>query len=230
MTRDKRALAKFLAISLIGHGMLLLLYSEKTFVLSGAPMTVLSVKLTGAGMTAWQPNNKTVKTAQTHKSPQARLNPGRQARHSAKNLGQPERLAATARHGTALDTVTVVTTATPDNTGEVLTSIDGHNGKLKNNNARASVEAQVLSELARYFNYPSIARQRGWQGKVLLGFNVETDGTLGQIRVAHSSGYAVLDHSALDSLSKVKTLTDAGLLPTTRIIGMQIPVIYRLEN
>ena len=98
------------------------------------------------------------------------------------------------------------------------------------NKAMAKIESKLHTELARHFHYPYLARQRGWQGKVLLGFNVETDGSLAQIRVARSSGYAVLDHSALDSLSKVKTLADAGMLPRSRITDMQIPVIYRLED
>jgi protein TonB len=95
----------------------------------------------------------------------------------------------------------------------------------------ARIRARLLSDLARYFDYPAVARQRGWQGAVLVAFRVESDGRLDMIHVAHSSGYAVLDDSALNSLNRLGRLAEASTWPNVRGMDMQLPVIYRLvEN
>lgn len=85
---------------------------------------------------------------------------------------------------------------------------------------------QVISDFARHFHYPAIARQRGWEGRVVVGFRIERDGRLQERRVAHTSGFAVLDRAALDSLRKVERIADAG---GTRY-DLEIPVVYRLTD
>ena len=45
--------------------------------------------------------------------------------------------------------------------------------------------------------YPQLAKQRGWEGVVILKVLVEKDGSVGGISVERSSGYDVLDDSAL---------------------------------
>lgn len=92
--------------------------------------------------------------------------------------------------------------------------------------AASGVQAQVISELARYFRYPPLARQRGWEGRVLLGVRVEPDGQLHQQRVLRTSGFAILDHAALDSLRRVARVADPG---ATRQ-DLQISVLYRLTD
>lgn len=95
----------------------------------------------------------------------------------------------------------------------------------------ARIRARLLSDLARYFEYPAVARQRGWQGAVLLGFRVESDGHLEKIHVARSSGYAILDNSALNSLNRLGLLTEAVTWRNGNSLDMQLPVIYQLiEN
>lgn len=104
--------------------------------------------------------------------------------------------------------------------------------------AAASADAlrnQLLGELqtrlARYLTYPPLARERGWQGTVLLGLHVESNGRLGDVRLERSSGYAVLDRSALNSLNRLGYLSEAVAWLNGRSVDMQLPVIYRLvEN
>jgi TonB family protein len=96
---------------------------------------------------------------------------------------------------------------------------------------RNQLLGQLQTRLSRYLVYPPLARQRGWEGTVLLGLRVETDGHLDRVRIEHSSGYAVLDHSALNSLNRLGHLTEAASWLNGRSIDMQLPVIYRLvEN
>jgi protein TonB len=97
--------------------------------------------------------------------------------------------------------------------------------------SQAHIRALLLADLARHFDYPLVARARGWQGTVLLGLRVESDGRLDQVHIENSSGYAVLDRSALNSLSRLGYLTEAVAWLNGRSLDMQLPVIYRLiEN
>lgn len=99
----------------------------------------------------------------------------------------------------------------------------------------AGLRNQLLGELktrlSYYLTYPSLARDRGWEGTVLLGLRIETDGRLDKIRVERGSGYAVLDHSAVNSLNRLRRLAEASAWLDGRSVDMQLPITYRLiEN
>jgi len=94
----------------------------------------------------------------------------------------------------------------------------------------AAVLGEVRSRLARYLAYPPLARARGWEGTVLVGFHLGADGALDAIRVARSSGYDILDASALDSLGKVGRLDDVAGITGTKPQQLELAVMYRLER
>ncbi|MCR4346819.1 MAG: energy transducer TonB [Sulfuricaulis sp.] len=96
---------------------------------------------------------------------------------------------------------------------------------------RNQLLGKLQTRLSHYLVYPPQARKHGWEGTVLLRLRVESDGHLDKLRVERSSGYAVLDHSALNSLSRLGHLAGASLWLNGRGVDMQLPVIYRLvEN
>jgi TonB family protein len=89
----------------------------------------------------------------------------------------------------------------------------------------------LKTRLSYYLTYPPLARSHGWEGTVLLGLRIESDGRLEKVHVERGSGYAVLDHSALNSLKRLGRLTEASAWLEGRSLDMQLPVIYRLiEN
>ena len=94
---------------------------------------------------------------------------------------------------------------------------------------RNQLQGELQTRLSRYLVYPPLARARGWEGRGLLAFNIETDGQMENIRVAQSSGFAVLDDSALNSLYQVGRLAEAVAWLQGRPLTMQIPVIYQLR-
>lgn len=49
-------------------------------------------------------------------------------------------------------------------------------------------------------SYPMVARRMGWQGRVVLNVEVLADGLCGQINIHKSSGYAMLDNAALQTV------------------------------
>ncbi len=95
---------------------------------------------------------------------------------------------------------------------------------------RARIEARLRLDLARHFDYPWIAQMRGWEGNVLLGVIVQASGRLDGVRVVRSSGFAVLDRSAVDSLRKVERIPQAVAWLQGRDIEMQLPILYRLKG
>jgi protein TonB len=90
---------------------------------------------------------------------------------------------------------------------------------------------EVQTQLSRYLRYPPLAREKGWEGTVLVGFRMDSDGSLEHIHVARSSGYDVLDQSAVHSLSRVERLEQLTPRLQGQTLAMQLPVVYRLiEN
>jgi protein TonB len=96
--------------------------------------------------------------------------------------------------------------------------------------ARAQVRALLLSDLQRYFEYPHLARLRGWQGMVWLSVTVRPDGILDAIHVAKSSGYALLDRSAMDAMQRVGQLTEARRWLRDEPVELPLPILYQLTD
>jgi len=77
--------------------------------------------------------------------------------------------------------------------------------------------------------YPSIARMRGYEGMVLLAAEIFTDGGVGSLKVKKSSGYEVLDRSA------VKAVKTWKFEPGTRLgkpvsMWVDVPVKFILKD
>ena len=95
--------------------------------------------------------------------------------------------------------------------------------------ARARISAALRRRLAAQFDYPWLARRRGWEGQVTLAMRVEDNGRLSNLRVVRTSGHGVLDRSALESARRIGALPEArGWLQHGRSLDLQIPVQYRL--
>jgi periplasmic protein TonB len=77
-------------------------------------------------------------------------------------------------------------------------------------------------------HYPRVARRRKYTGIVTLNVRVTADGRVAQVRIADSSGYAVLDRSAAISV-KAWQFTPArrGGLPVA--MWVRVPVRYELR-
>lgn len=89
---------------------------------------------------------------------------------------------------------------------------------------------QLQNQLSRYLTYPLRARRRGWEGEVLLGLRLDSEGQLHDIHLLHSSGYALLDRSALKALARIERLQLPANAPPLQPTHLQLPVIYRLSK
>lgn len=95
---------------------------------------------------------------------------------------------------------------------------------------RAAVQASVPRyDLNPPPLYPRVARKRNYQGTVMLDVRVTVDGQVAQVRIAESSGYAILDRSAVKSVKGWRfTPARRGGRPIE--MWVQVPVRYELKQ
>jgi protein TonB len=88
--------------------------------------------------------------------------------------------------------------------------------------------------LPRYLNaarpsYPLMARMRGYEGMVLLAVQVLPDGRAGEVRIKKSSGYALLDQSALNAV-RAWRFEPARKMDAPLVMTVDIPVRFSLSE
>ncbi|CAG1770798.1 Filamentous hemagglutinin [uncultured bacterium] len=64
---------------------------------------------------------------------------------------------------------------------------------------KASITAHCVSSCGQP-RYPSVAKQRGWEGTVRVKIQIAKDGSVTSVSLISSSGYDVLDEAAMDSI------------------------------
>jgi TonB family protein len=93
--------------------------------------------------------------------------------------------------------------------------------------AEEQLRKRILELVSSRFNYPVLARRKGWQGIVKLQVHIESNGRISGLHVDQTSGYPVLDQAALQSL-QLASVPDAGQWMQGQAIDIIIPVEYRL--
>jgi periplasmic protein TonB len=78
--------------------------------------------------------------------------------------------------------------------------------------------------IVKKLTYPPLARERGWEGVVLLCFVVRENGTVEQIRVMKSSGHQVLDEYAIRTVRLVQPLPRPPVN-----VQLIIPIVFGLK-
>jgi periplasmic protein TonB len=82
----------------------------------------------------------------------------------------------------------------------------------------------IRDKILLNIRYPSMARRLGWQGRVVLSFIVNLDGSIKEVRIVQGSGFEVLDKNAVD------TVRDTAPFPKPPAEAkLVIPITYRLE-
>jgi protein TonB len=85
--------------------------------------------------------------------------------------------------------------------------------------------AWIRDAIQRAIAYPPAARKMGWEGKVVVSFQLLSDGSVRDVRVVQGSGHAALDRGAVDAVRS------ASPFPRTSVEAEVItPVVYRLTT
>ncbi|HED15681.1 MAG TPA: energy transducer TonB [Gammaproteobacteria bacterium] len=93
----------------------------------------------------------------------------------------------------------------------------------------SQLQAALQSRLRFNRHYPRSAIRRGWEGRVDLAVQIDTQGQIGIIRILRSSGHNLLDQAAIQSIEGLARLPEADILLDQQAIEITIPVIYKLE-
>jgi periplasmic protein TonB len=78
--------------------------------------------------------------------------------------------------------------------------------------------------IQRHVIYPVVARRLGWQGETLVAFIIDSTGQPAVLRILRSSGYDLLDKSALQAVARAAPLPAGG--DGTTVV---IPIVFGLH-
>lgn len=87
----------------------------------------------------------------------------------------------------------------------------------------------IWRQVEKYKRYPTQARQKEWEGKVVLEAVIRQDGTILHLRVAETSGHEILDKDALSLLWKLSPLDLDHALGHPQITIL-VPLSYKLDG
>lgn len=85
--------------------------------------------------------------------------------------------------------------------------------------------AWIRDAIQHAIAYPATARRMGWEGNVVVAFQLLSDGSVRDVRVVQGSGHAALDRGAIDAVR------NASPFPRSPVAAEVItPVVYRLTT
>ncbi len=141
-------------------------------------------------------------------------------------------LVCAARQAEGTDPIQNMSTSTEVSAGVKLASLPGSLSEQVHD--AVSGEPELVDAIPRYRSnplpdYPYLARQRHWEGVVWLLVDVSHKGRVTALNVAESSGYGVLDKSALKSVRRWQ-FVPAQRLGVAVDSQVRVPVEFRLQN
>ncbi len=103
----------------------------------------------------------------------------------------------------------------------------------ENQNTQSIFESSATYKIGSAKNphptYPLIARKKGWEGRVIIQAEIDSQGNVSEIKVLKSSGFKVLDDASLETLKKWK-FTPARFGNTFVDDTVNIPVKFLISN
>jgi protein TonB len=242
-------LLAFVALSTLAHGLSLLLPTDHEAQLAdqrfGATL-ISTVLLPATDQPAMLPAQRIAPSAQTKEAPQpaptiettkqstistisvagnTEMNPATSFEANAKPKTQPIRSHGMSKTPRQFESVTTATTSTDVTTHPSIEHLASQREKQRN-----YLLGELQNQLNRYLSYPMLARRRGWQGEVMVAFDINVVGQLNNVRLAHSSGYSVLDHSAVTAINKLQQISLPDTLGRLQAMELQLPVRYQLHE
>lgn len=88
----------------------------------------------------------------------------------------------------------------------------------------------LAREARRFKHYPALARQRGWEGVVVVVVNMFPGVVTPHVSLSQSSGFDLLDQEALELVMQA---VHNAVVPDhlhNRLFGLTLPIHYRLDE
>ena len=96
--------------------------------------------------------------------------------------------------------------------------------------SKNAVRGNIKSRLSQYLSYPEFARRKGWQGIVVVALKVNDFGQLKDIHVNSSSGFDILDSTAIDALNKLNAIEVKHEFKLALNTLLEIPIHFKLQG
>lgn len=96
--------------------------------------------------------------------------------------------------------------------------------------ARSLYKSLLEKEILKHKTYPRIAQMRGWQGEAIIELQLDANGKPSSVKVQTSSGYEVLDKTAIEMVRKTVAATRLPDILRGSISTFLVPVSFRLQN
>jgi protein TonB len=87
------------------------------------------------------------------------------------------------------------------------------------------IQKRIIDNLV----YPVLAKEAGFQGTVKLNLHISYTGKLLEAKVLESSGYKILDDSALSVARSIDSYPPFPPSVTQKDVWIEIPVVYQLN-
>lgn len=89
---------------------------------------------------------------------------------------------------------------------------------------------ELSKSAGRYKVYPREAREHNWTGKTDLRLTIGENGHIRELVVETSSGYEVLDKSAIETIRKAVPLTEIKPELRNREFTIIVPYTFNIER
>ena len=96
--------------------------------------------------------------------------------------------------------------------------------------SRDQYRLALIGAAKRYKRYPAQAMQNGWTGKVEIRLVIGANGMIQSAAIKTSTGFSLLDETALDMIKKAKPLTQIPAALRGKEFTVDVPVIFDLAT
>lgn len=126
------------------------------------------------------------------------------------------------------DTINQISVANQASPKQNLPSESKSEDIVQTQNATQSISkadyAFLRKLIEKHLTYPYLARRNGYEGTVVVSFILQ-DSSIKNISIVKSSGYSILDKSAVDAIKKIEPLVNIR-----KDVKIVIPINFRLSN
>jgi protein TonB len=168
---------------------------------------------------------KTITTTQTRPAPSTRESTNLTKTSEQQSVERPVHTRISEASQSTADEMLPQTTSSPLALHNTIPALKPHSAT---ENASEQISAALRNRLTQHFEYPWLARKRGWEGRVLLSLRVASNGDLSNWKIVQTSGYRTLDQSALKAVRRIEHLPQARHWLNGGSLEVQLPVQYKL--
>jgi protein TonB len=93
----------------------------------------------------------------------------------------------------------------------------------------AEFQKMIYKKINSAKEYPYQAKLSGMEGTVKVSFVVKRDGSVSDIKVVNSSGYKILDDSAVDTVKKAEPYSPFPQSVEANSLRVSVEIVYRLK-